>query len=134
MIWSVLAIFGAAPWALLTARLFPRRCGLILALLPLGLSLFFFTRLPRIASGEVIIESWSWAPGLQINLSLYLDGLSFLFALLVGEPFLTGQWAKLEAGVLGQYSLGTPLLFDLGIYLVVIGATLAIVLTLAEEE
>ncbi|MFH7319049.1 putative monovalent cation/H+ antiporter subunit A [Desulfurivibrio sp. D14AmB] len=83
MIWSVLAIFGVAPWAVLMARLLPRQCGLALALLPLGLSLFFLTRLPRIASGEVITESWSWAPGLQINLSLYLDGLSLLFALLV---------------------------------------------------
>ncbi|MFH7319050.1 Na+/H+ antiporter subunit B [Desulfurivibrio sp. D14AmB] len=67
-------------------------------------------------------------------IGLLLAALSGSWSLLAGEPFLTGQWVKLEAGVLGQYSLGTPLLFDLGIYLVVIGATLAIVLTLAEEE
>ncbi len=47
---------------------------------------------------------------------------------LTGAPFLTGRWAKV-----GHLELGTPLLFDVGVYLVVIGVTLWIILTLAEE-
>ncbi len=50
-------------------------------------------------------------------------------ALLYGDPFLTGQWRWV-----GVVKVGTPLVFDLGVYLVVLGATLAMVLTMAERE
>ncbi len=43
-----------------------------------------------------------------------------------GEPFLTGKWLQ-------WLSLGTPLLFDIGVYLVVVGAILMIVLSLEEK-
>ncbi|HKL87634.1 MAG TPA: putative monovalent cation/H+ antiporter subunit A, partial [Salinibacter sp.] len=45
--------------------------------------------------------------------------------LLAGPPFLTGQWTTL-----GGLKLGTPLLFDIGVFLVVVGFTLTIVLAL----
>ena len=51
--------------------------------------------------------------------------------LMMGEPFLTGQW--LEASVLGV-TLGTPLLFDIGVYLLVIGMTSAVLLSLMEDQ
>jgi multicomponent Na+:H+ antiporter subunit A len=47
--------------------------------------------------------------------------------LLAGAPFLTGQWTTL-----GGLKLGTPLLFDVGVFLVVVGFTLTIVLALEE--
>ena len=50
-----------------------------------------------------------------------------------GEPFLTSIWAKLELPVFGEVEVGSPLLFDLGVYLVVMGVTLSFVLSLAEE-
>jgi hypothetical protein len=34
----------------------------------------------------------------------------------------------------GEFKLGTPLFFDTGIYLVVLGSTLAMILTMAERE
>jgi multicomponent Na+:H+ antiporter subunit A len=45
-----------------------------------------------------------------------------------GEPFMTALWTTLpgEAAV----KLGTPLLFDVGVYLVVVGFTLGVLLTL----
>lgn len=49
--------------------------------------------------------------------------------LLVGRPWFTGLWAHF-----GDVHLGTPLMFDLGIYLTVAGMVLTIILTLAEEE
>jgi multicomponent Na+:H+ antiporter subunit B len=52
-----------------------------------------------------------------------------VWALLAGKPFLTGLWGR----VLGA-KVGTPLLFDVGVYLVVVGAVLAIVLALEEED
>lgn len=44
-------------------------------------------------------------------------------------PFLTGLWAEL--GFLGK--IGTPLLFDAGVFLVVIGVVLTIVFSLGED-
>lgn len=51
-----------------------------------------------------------------------------LIAALVGAPFLTGVWA-FPAGI----PLGTPLLFDVGVYLVVVGAVSALVFALEED-
>lgn len=58
---------------------------------------------------------------------------SGLIAVVKGRPFLSSMWLKIGAGGLGDLELGTPLLFDLGVYLVVMGVTLTFVLSLAEE-
>jgi len=52
--------------------------------------------------------------------------------LVLGQPFLTGQWIKLKLPGVGAFDLGTPLLFDLGVYLAVLGVTATIVFALAE--
>lgn len=49
------------------------------------------------------------------------------------EPFLKGVWTTVNAGPIGRIELGTPLFFDIGVYLVVIGVTVTILLTFAEE-
>lgn len=53
---------------------------------------------------------------------------------LTGGPLFIGRWVDITVPVLGELHLGTPLLFDLGVYLVVVGAVLTFVLTLAEAE
>lgn len=53
-------------------------------------------------------------------------------ALLRGQPWMTGQWVRLPLPGLGEVALGTPLGFDVGVYLAVLGVTLLIVLTLEE--
>jgi multicomponent Na+:H+ antiporter subunit B len=52
-------------------------------------------------------------------------------AVLRGRPFLTAIWTKvgLEPAV---FDVGTPLVFDVGVFLAVIGVVLTIVFTLAE--
>jgi multicomponent K+:H+ antiporter subunit A len=40
-------------------------------------------RAPGILSGDVVVVSWSWIPEFGLHFALRLDGLSFLFALLV---------------------------------------------------
>jgi multicomponent Na+:H+ antiporter subunit B len=57
------------------------------------------------------------------------SGLAGVFA---GEPFLTGLWLPFEVPPIGK--VGTPLLFDVGVYMVVLGTVLAITFTLAEES
>jgi multicomponent Na+:H+ antiporter subunit B len=66
------------------------------------------------------------AAGLLVALS------SGLISLLAGYPFMTGIWSSRILPVLGK--VGTPLLFDIGVYLVVIGIALLIIFSLAEEE
>ncbi len=52
---------------------------------------------------------------------------------LAGRPFLTGVWVALPLPDGRSLDLGTPLLFDLGVYLVVVGIASGIMLTFAEE-
>jgi multisubunit Na+/H+ antiporter MnhB subunit len=53
---------------------------------------------------------------------------SGLPALLVGRPFMTGLWWKD-----GPLPVGTPLLFDVGVYLTVLGVVLGMLLALLED-
>jgi multisubunit Na+/H+ antiporter MnhB subunit len=50
---------------------------------------------------------------------------------LTGRPFMTALWTDLGAGR-GSIAVGTPLVFDVGVFLAVIGVVLTIVFTLAE--
>ena len=51
-----------------------------------------------------------------------------------GLPFLTGVWGKFAVGWGEPIKQGTPLLFDLGVFLVVVGFILTIVVALEEER
>jgi multisubunit Na+/H+ antiporter MnhB subunit len=59
--------------------------------------------------------------------------LSGLIAVFTGDAFFTGQWFTLAVPGAPDLKLGTPLLFDVGVYLVVVGVTLEIILELMEE-
>lgn len=67
-----------------------------------------------------------------IGVGLLITVISSLLPLLFGRPLLTGIWGEIKLGTL-SIELGTPVLFDIGVYLAVIGVTLTIVLTMAEE-
>jgi multicomponent Na+:H+ antiporter subunit B len=61
--------------------------------------------------------------------------LSGLPGLLAGKGFLAGFWLPgFTLPMLGAVHLGTPLVFDVGVYLTVIGFILLLAGTLAEEE
>jgi multicomponent Na+:H+ antiporter subunit B len=55
---------------------------------------------------------------------LLIAGLAAVAGMLAGQPFLTAQW------LVGP--VGTVMLFDIGVYLVVIGSVLLIVFELTE--
>jgi multisubunit Na+/H+ antiporter MnhB subunit len=57
---------------------------------------------------------------------------SGLPAVLAGEPYMTGLWWPLDPQK-GGLALGTPLLFDVGVFLVVLGAVVTLVLHLEER-
>ncbi|MBB3142985.1 Na+/H+ antiporter subunit B [Halomonas organivorans] len=71
------------------------------------------------------------APRDMVGLGLLLGVASTLPAWWRGEPFFTAQWWTLPPfGV----ALSTPLLFDLGVYLVVLGALLTAITALVEID
>lgn len=71
-------------------------------------------------------------PRTIIGVGLSLALASGLAAVVQGRIFLTGLWNLTPLPVVGK--LGTPLLFDLGVYAVVLGIGCLIVFSLGEEE
>lgn len=82
---------------------------------------------PRAARAALLVEPTKLlAAGLLAALG------SGLIPLALGRPFLTACWAEL--GPPGWHVLvGTPILFDLGVCLVVIGVVVTMTFNLAEE-
>lgn len=72
-------------------------------------------------------------PRVLIGWGLMAAFASGAIGLMAGQPFLTGQWITVALPMIGELELGTPLLFDLGVYLTVVGVTLTIVFSLEEE-
>jgi len=71
-------------------------------------------------------------PRILAGLGLVVAIASGVAGMLAGRPFLTGLWSKtLELPVVGK--IGTPLVFDVGVYLTVLGVTTLIVFSLGEE-
>lgn len=58
---------------------------------------------------------------------------SGLYAVVMGLPLLTGVWFSFEVPGLKSIKVGTPVFFDIGVYLVVLGVVMSIVLSLLEE-
>lgn len=94
-----------------------------------GFALYAFAYGPAATRLVLRIE-----PRMLIGLGLLTALASGLLGLAGGEPFLTGEWGYLTLPGLGKIEIGTPVLFDLGVYLAVWGVTLTIIFALAEEE
>jgi multicomponent Na+:H+ antiporter subunit B len=67
-----------------------------------------------------------------IAAGLLVAAVSAVLPLLAGLPAMTGLWLENEVPIVGK--VGTPLLFDVGVYLTVAGVTLRIILNMAEAE
>ncbi|CAN5595572.1 Na+/H+ antiporter subunit B [soil metagenome] len=89
--------------------------------------LLAISRDPATARAALRVE-----PQALIGAGLLVAVGSGVVGLLLGRPLLTGVWVAIDLPGLSFY-VGTPLTFDIGVYLVVLGATLTMVLTLAEE-
>ncbi|NMB80420.1 MAG: Na+/H+ antiporter subunit B [Ignavibacteria bacterium] len=71
-------------------------------------------------------------PLFLIALGLLIALVSGLISLFAGEIFMTGLWMKNEIPVIGK--IGTPILFDVGVYFLVLGIVTKIIFPLAEED
>jgi multisubunit Na+/H+ antiporter MnhB subunit len=72
------------------------------------------------------------SPLILIPLGLAVSLGSALVGVIDGGVFMEGRWLTLPVGE--GVKLGTPLLFDVGVYLVVIGVALAVIVPLMREE
>jgi multicomponent Na+:H+ antiporter subunit B len=72
-------------------------------------------------------------PRTLVGMGLLLALASGVWPLLWGQPFMTGTWGRVVLPGAVTPMLGTPLLFDTGVYLLVVGVTLLVILTMAEE-
>jgi multicomponent Na+:H+ antiporter subunit B len=67
-----------------------------------------------------------------IAVGLVVAIISALPSVFAGKNFMSGLWFDTNFPVIGK--IGTPLLFDVGVYLVVLGISLKIIFSLAEED
>lgn len=67
-----------------------------------------------------------------ISIGLLISLFSGMYPLLLGKSFMTGVWLNNTIPVIGK--LGTPLIFDIGVYILVLGITIKIIFSLAELE
>lgn len=83
------------------------------------------------AGVEQTQKIFRFKPRLLIGVGLALALGSGAAGLVRGEGFLSAQWVVYKLPLIQH--LGTPIVFDVGVYLVVLGATLTILLTLVED-
>ncbi|MDF7807906.1 proton-conducting transporter membrane subunit [Pontiellaceae bacterium B12219] len=75
--------FIAALSAPLVHRLCPKYTGALLVGAPLAMFVWLLKRIPEVAHGHPVTESFQWVEKLDLELAFRLDGLSLLFALLI---------------------------------------------------
>lgn len=72
-------------------------------------------------------------PRALIASGLLLAAATGLISIIAGDAFLTAEWSSVDLRGLDSITLGTPLLFDVAVFVVVLGVTQTIILALAEE-
>jgi multisubunit Na+/H+ antiporter MnhB subunit len=93
-----------------------------------GFALFAIAEGPAVVRGALRI-----APQKIVMSGLSLALVSGLVALVVGRPFLTGMWWIWERKQDSALAIGTPLFFDIGVFLAVLGTILTLILALEEN-
>ena len=77
------------------------------------------------------LSLFRFSPKTLIPIGLSLSLGSALVPLFFGKPFMTGVWLPKSIEVIG--SVGTALIFDIGVYTVVVGVTLTILFTIKDN-
>lgn len=97
-----------------------------------------------VGAGSIIIMVLAYGPS-EVRQQLNIDFLRAMFYGLIiavasgiigvfaGVAFQDALWWKPFIQGIGRLELGTPLLFDLGVYVVVFSVTTSIVMNMAEE-
>jgi multicomponent Na+:H+ antiporter subunit B len=70
-------------------------------------------------------------PPRLLGIGLLVAFLSGVPGVVVGRPFMSALWLQVPLGS-AAVDIGTPLVFDVGVFLAVVGVVVTIVFTLAE--
>ncbi len=73
-------------------------------------------------------------PVLWIGWGLLLALLTGLGAMVLGQPFLTSAFAYADLPGIGKVPMATALIFDLGVFALVVGATVLMLIALAHQS
>jgi len=66
-----------------------------------------------------------------IALGLLISAISITIPVFLGKPLMTGIWLNIAIPLIGK--IGTPLIFDIGVYILVIGVVSNITFTLSKN-
>ncbi len=81
--WALLGPFVAAALSPFLVKTLKHNAAWVLAIIPALTFIQFLSFVPGIAEGKIFKASLEWVPTFNVNFSIYLDGLSVLFALLI---------------------------------------------------
>lgn len=90
-----------------------------------------FALLMLASGGRAARKALPLDPHVLIGAGLLVAAVTALAPVLVGLPMFTGIWIPAPGGETPHY--GSPLLFDIGVYLVVTGIGVLILHTVSEE-
>lgn len=86
------------------------------------------------ASGVgVVRQALRFDPLAIAGFGVFMAATSGVLSLFTGSPFMTSIWLYLDLGET-TLPLSTPMVFDIGVYLVVFGTISAIALALQDED
>jgi multicomponent K+:H+ antiporter subunit A len=71
---------------------------------------------------------------LWIGWGLLIALLTGVGAMLLGQPFLTSAFAYANIPLIGRVPMATALLFDLGVFALVVGAVVLMLVALAHQS
>lgn len=74
------------------------------------------------------------SPQAYIATGLIIIVASFLPSIIAGEQFMKGLWLFISLPFGNELKLGTPLIFDIGVFFAVIGVTLLFLFSLKRVE
>jgi multicomponent Na+:H+ antiporter subunit B len=93
-----------------------------------------------IVYGSLSFTSKEIEDKLKIKPEQYIGGglffilLSFVPSIFQSTYLMKGIWVSLELPIIKELKLGTPFLFDIGVFLAVIGVTLMFLFTLSNKK
>jgi len=87
-----------------------------------------------LAGTDWVESNFPLQPHKWIAWGLILAALTGIGALLIGFPFLTSHTAHVTLPVLGEIHLPSAFVFDLGVFAVVVGATMLILVALSHQS
>ena len=83
---------------------------------------------------DLVAKQMKFAPERIMALGILLILASALPSVMDGTSFMTAYWLQLKVPLLDELKLGTPLLFDIGVFFGVIGITRLFFFSLKRAE